>query len=194
MTMNSIECTKQKIREIIAKSTVPEDPVHSRNTLEWLLKLKPDADEAQQITALGHDIERALEGHKVKRAGYPDYEGFKSAHSRNSTEILKEIMQECRVPDHIIDDVYCLVCNHETGGNPRADLIRDADSISFFEVNLPLFFERNSWEETKKRCIWGYKRLSENVKHHVLTLSYGNTMLDDLVKSAIEELRESQKR
>ncbi len=37
---------------------MPEDPRHAENTLDWLLKLKPDADEALQIAALGHDIER----------------------------------------------------------------------------------------------------------------------------------------
>jgi hypothetical protein len=58
--MHSIDCVKKRIEEIIKTSPVPEDPIHSKNTLEWLLWLKPDADEALQIAALGHDIERAI--------------------------------------------------------------------------------------------------------------------------------------
>ena len=192
VTMNSIECTKQKIREIVAQSTVPEDPGHSRNTLEWLLKLTPDADDALQITALGHDIERALEKCKVLRKDFTNFDEFKVAHARNSAEILREIMLECSVQCHIIEDVYRLVCRHEAGGDQRADLIRDADSISFFEVNLPLYFKRSSYEETKQRCIWGYKRLSAKAKPHVLTISYCNRELAALVNRAIEEARESQ--
>ena len=190
--MNSIECTKQKIRDIVARSTVPEDPVHSRNTLAWLMKLKPDVDDALQIAALGHDIERALTERKVLRTDFANYNEFKIAHARNSAEILREIMLECGVQGHIIEDVYRLVCRHETGGDQRSDLIRDADSVSFFEVNLPLYFERSSWEETKRRCIWGYKRLSAEVKPHVLTLSYCNRKLNALVKQAIKEVRENQ--
>jgi len=192
--MNSIECIKKKIREIVARSTVPEDPAHSRNTLAWLLKLKPDADDALQIAALGHDIERSLEKRKVRCADFTNFDEFKVAHARNSAEILRKIMLECGVQDHIIEDVYRLVCRHETGGDQRADLIRDADSISFFEVNLPLYFERSSLEETKRRCIWGYKRLSAEVKPHVLTLSYCNRKLNSLVKQAIEEAGENQER
>ncbi len=54
----------------MADSSVPEDPRHAENTLDWLLRLKPDADEPLQIATLGHDIERALEAGKVKRATY----------------------------------------------------------------------------------------------------------------------------
>lgn len=68
--MKKIVCLKKKIEKIIKNSLVPEDPIHSKNTLEWLLKLKPDADEALQIAALAHDIERAIEKRKVKQKDY----------------------------------------------------------------------------------------------------------------------------
>ena len=41
--MDSIDCVKKRIEEIIRKSPVAEDPIHSKNTLEWLLWLVPDA-------------------------------------------------------------------------------------------------------------------------------------------------------
>ncbi len=64
--MKKNECAKKKIEKIIKNSLVTEDPIHSKNTLEWLLKLKPDADEALQIAALAHDIERAIEKRKYR--------------------------------------------------------------------------------------------------------------------------------
>jgi hypothetical protein len=75
--MDNIDYLKRKIEEIIKKSPVSEDPIHSKNTLEWLLKLKPDADEALKIAALGHDIERAIEERKVRREDYKNYDEFK---------------------------------------------------------------------------------------------------------------------
>ena len=65
--MASLERVARRIAEVIAGSTVPEDPEHSRNTLEWLLRLDPKADAALRIAALGHDIDRAVEERKVRR-------------------------------------------------------------------------------------------------------------------------------
>ncbi|MBW1984644.1 MAG: hypothetical protein JRI53_07985, partial [Deltaproteobacteria bacterium] len=82
--IDSIDCAKQKIRAVISKSSVPEDPIHAENVLEWILKLKPDADEALQIAALAHDIERSVEGMKIQRSDFNDYNQFKAAHANNS--------------------------------------------------------------------------------------------------------------
>lgn len=187
MGTGSIECTKQRIRAVVAGASVPEDARHAENTLDWLLRLKPDADEALQIAALGHDIERALEARKVKQADFADYDMFKAAHARNSAEILREIMQDCGVPKDLASEVYSLVRRHETGGDPRANLIKDADSISFFEVNLPLYYKRHSRKEVLQRCVWGYRRLSETMQQVAQTLSYDNAELSALLKEAIRK-------
>ena len=185
--MDSINCTKHRIRAIIAGSRVPEDPRHAENTLEWLLRLKPNTDEALQIAALGHDIDRAIETRKVRRADFADFDAFKAAHARNSALILKEIMEACGVAPDIEEQVYRLVCRHEVGGDPRAELLKDADGISYFDVNLPLYYERNGWEETKRRCVWGYRRLSARMRTVAENLSYDDQELTALLKEAISE-------
>jgi len=185
--VDSINCTKHRIRAIIAGSQVPEDPRHAENTLEWLLRLKPNTDEALQIAALGHDIDRAIEARKVQRADFADYDTFKATHARNSARILKEIMEACGVAPDIEEQVYRLVCRHEVGGDPRAELLKDADGISYFDVNLPLYYERNGWEETKRRCVWGYGRLSARMRTVAENLSYENQELNALLKEAISE-------
>ena len=185
--MNSIECTKQQIRAIIAGSAVVEDPTHAENTLEWLLKLNPEADQALQIAALAHDIDRAVENHKVRRSDYDDYDAFKAAHARNGARILREILKKCGVSDSITEEACRLVTLHEVGGDHRSDLIKDADSTSYFEVNMPLYYQREGWEETKRRCIWGYRRLSTPMKRVVEDITYENVLLTRLLKEAIQE-------
>ncbi|MFP6655161.1 MAG: DUF4202 family protein [Myxococcota bacterium] len=156
---------RAKISEVIAGSSVPEDPIHSTNTLEWLLKFEPDADEALQLAALGHDIDRAQAASKVLRADFSDYDDFKAAHARHSAEILLEILRQCRVGDpSLADELYRLVCLHEVGGDARSDLLVDVDSLSYFDVNLSLYRDRNSREETLRRCVWGYRRLSKRAR------------------------------
>ncbi len=178
---------KKRIAKIIEMSPVPEDPIHAKNTLEWLLKLKHDADEALKIAAYGHDIERAIAARKVRRKDYRSYDEFKGAHALNSARILTGIMEECDMPDDLIKDVFFLVRYHERGGTKRADLLRAADSISFFHVNLPFYFMRNGAEETKRRCLWGYRKLPNSLKRVVAGFHYQDKELTAVVRSCIDE-------
>ena len=159
--------------------------MHSKNTLAWLLKLQPDANEALQIAALGHDIERAMERRKVRRADFDDYDEFKAAHASNSALVLREIMLEYGLPAAITDDVCRLVGQHEVGGDERCNLLKDADSISYFEVNLPLYFEREGYSETLRRTIWGYRRLSAGVRDRARSITYEADSLNTLLQEAV---------
>jgi len=185
--MDKINLVKRKIEEVIKGSSVPEDPFHSKNTLEWLLKLMPDADESLKIAALGHDIERAIEKKKVRRQDYKDYDTFKDAHALNSAHVLAEIMQANDIDKKMINEVFFLVQHHEVGGTDRVDILKDADSISYFDVNLPLYFIRNNLKETKRRCLWGYQRLSDKGKRIVAGFDFQNKELNALVRVWIKE-------
>ncbi|MCD6162906.1 MAG: DUF4202 family protein [candidate division Zixibacteria bacterium] len=184
--MNNIACAKRNIRVVISGSKVPEDPRHSENTLEWLLKLEPGADQALQIAALAHDIDRAVEPRKVHRSDYIEYDAFKAAHACNGAKILKEILNKCAVAKSIADEACRLVRFHEVGGDPRSDLLKDADSLSYFEVNMPLYYQREGWVETKRRCIWGYRRLSAGAKEAIKSITYQDEVLTRLLNESIQ--------
>jgi hypothetical protein len=190
--MPSLARAGGRIAEGIAGSEVPEDPVHSRNTLEWLLRLGPKADPALRIAALGHDIERAVESRKVRRGDFADYDTFKAAHARNSAAMLGGILRECGVGDETLTrEVHRLVCLHEVGGDLRSDRLVDADSLSTFDVNLPLYFERNGWEETSRRRVRGYLGLSERARSAASDLAYSS---DTLKRLRVESIREARVR
>ncbi len=185
--MDNVDCAKQKIREVIAGSQVPEDPGHADNTLEWLLRLEPDAGEALQLAALAHDIDRAIEETKVRRADFDDYDVFKAAHARNGAEILRPILIACGVARDIVDEACRLVMVHEVGGDPDSDLLKDADSISYFDVNLPLYYQREGWTETRRRSLWGYRRLSARARKIVENINYGEEAMNRLLREVIHE-------
>ncbi len=184
--MASIDSAKQKIRLIIAGSRVPEDLHHAHNTLGWLLRLSPGADEALQIAALAHDIDRAIDEIKVKRTDFDDYDAFKAAHARSGAEILRPILRACALEENIVKEACRLVTCHEVGGDPRSDLLKDADSISFFDVNLPLYYQREGWQEAKRRSIWGYRRLSLRTKNVVKNIEYKDEALTRLLREVID--------
>ncbi len=183
--MNSIEKVELEIEKTVERSEVPEDPIHSKNTREWVLRLKPNADIALQIAALGHDIERSIKGRKVLRKNFSDFNEFKKAHSLNSARILRQILSKHDIDKEVVEKITYLVKHHEFGGDPEADILRDGDSISFFDVNLPFYFRRTSREEVTSRIKWGYRRLSENFRAIVKGFRYDTLELDLLFQKAI---------
>jgi hypothetical protein len=70
----------------------------------------------------------------------PDDESYLRAHSERSAQIVGEWLRAEGAGDELAADVERLVRLHEIGGDPEADLLQAADSISFLEVNrdLPL--------------------------------------------------------
>ncbi len=185
--MDNIDCAKKTIRAVIAGSRVPEDPRHADNTLEWLLRLEADAGDALQLAALAHDIDRAIEEIKVRRADFDDYDAFKAAHARHGAELLRPILNACGVARDIVDEACRLVEVHEVGGDPCSDLLKDADSISYFDVNLPLYYQREGWQETKRRSCWGYRRLSARARELVNKTCYQDETLMQLLREVIHE-------
>ena len=185
--MDNINYAKEKIRAVIAGSQVPEDPRHADNTLEWLLRLEPKADEALQLAALAHDIDRAVEEIKVKRADFDDYDVFKAAHARHSAQLLRPILTACGVAGDIVDKACRLVEIHEVGGDPETDLLKDADAISYFDVNLSLYYQREGWVETKRRSLWGYRRLSTRARKIVDNMGYEDESMNRLLQEVIHD-------
>jgi hypothetical protein len=60
----------------------------------------------------------------------------------------------------------------------------DADSLSYFDVNLPLYHRRNSREESLRRCVWGYRRLSERARSIAVRLRPPGDELASLMAEA----------
>ncbi len=147
--------------------------------------LEPKADPALRIAALAHDIDRAVKRRKVLRSDFNCYEVFKAGHARNGAKILRKILCKCHVADSVTDEACRLVTLHEIGGDSRSDPLTDADSISFFEVNLPFYFKREGAEEARRRCSWGYRRLSVRMKKIAHGITYEDEVLTRLKREAI---------
>ncbi len=73
------------------------------------------------------------------------------------------------------------------GGDPRSDLLKDADSLSYFDVNLPRYYQRHGREETPRRCVWGYLRLSVSARSIAAGLAYPSDELKQVMDESIRE-------
>jgi len=175
---------KNEILQILSHSAIPEDYEHALNVLKWVNRLKPDADFPLKIAAIGHDIERALPEQKVQRMNFLSYDDFKRAHAENSAKIVNEILSRYPIAQDVIERVHYLIANHEFGKEGDLDLaiLKDADSLSFFEINLPYYFHREGETETYFRMQWGYDRMSERAKGFLKNFSHGEDILNDFLQ------------
>jgi len=185
MATNAIELVKARINEAVVQSSFPEEPFHSINTLEWLLKLHPGADDAMKLAALGHDIERAFDAKRVRSVDFETYDEYKQAHALNSAQILTEIMESCGAAQPLVDEIANLVAPHERGGSERQDILRNANFLSFFHVCLPLYYDRKGAANTRKRCVWAYKKLPADIQQRVAEFEYMDNNLKRLVHETL---------
>jgi len=187
MSINYPKAIENEIEDIISRSEVPEDYAHAKNVKDWVLKFRPDADWALQIAAFAHDIERALPRRKVVRSKFASYNDFKNAHALNSARVIQEILDKYPLSRKVKNKIIILIRNHELGQSKDSDLalLKDADSLSFFELNLLDYAERNDESEILFRMIWGYNRLSKRARQIVKEFNYENERLHEFLQRII---------
>lgn len=142
---------------------------HFERTVFWLRQLRPDADEAFGIAAYSHDIERAFRNQEVwsmqKRSdkGFRD-EDFLRIHQERGAEIIGEFLQKRGAGEDMIARVKRLISKHEVGGDDEQNMLKDADSLSFFENNIPHFLTKKvaelNKEKVKAKFDWMFNRIT----------------------------------
>lgn len=163
----------QKVRQFVIDSFAKIGDTHSLKhfdrTVYWLLKLKPDADEAMQIAAVAHDIERAFKDPRRMEVVKKSDKGFKDDHylkyhPEKGAEIIGEFLKKEGASQETIERVKKLISKHEVGGNDDENFIKDADSVSYFENNIGHFItrisEEVSKEKIKEKFNWMYDRIT----------------------------------
>jgi hypothetical protein len=179
---------RMEIEKIISKSAVEEDPGHSVLTLKWVLKFKPDADEALMIAALAHDIDRAVNG-TMDVASPPGLNEMERAveHAIRSANITSKLMKNLGYDEEIISRVRYLIEHHIKGGDEEANMLVSADSLSFFEHNIYYYIKAKGIEKTKKKVRWMFNKMSDKTKKLAKQIKFREKEVKKLFKEAITE-------
>ncbi len=121
------------------------------------------------IAAVGHDIERAFRDLEIYEKMYKSPKGFLDKefldyHQKRSAEILKKFLETNSYEQKKIEKVYKYVSKHEVGGDFETDILKDADSISFFKNNVEHFVKvkskESSPEKVREKLKWMFVRIS----------------------------------
>jgi hypothetical protein len=186
--MSDFDEIRKEIKRTLPKSPVKSDPKHAELVLKWVLKLRPDADEALKIAALSHDIDRATSGMTdgafKGKVGSEEYERFKKEHSVRSARFICDLLKKYKYPDSIIKKVKHLVENHESGGDEESDILRDADSLAYLEYNIPEYLKNHGRERTINKIRHMHDRMSAEAKRLEKTIRLQGE-LKELLQEAI---------
>lgn len=176
-----LDQVRNEILEVLSKSDLALEAEHGENTLKWVWEIKPDASLALQIAALGHDIERSRLD-RFKSEDFSDHSEYKRLHSEKGAEMLGELLHNLDIDDKIINDVEDLVRLHEVGGTEEADILRDADSISFFDNNLEFYIGYKGLEAAKKQAEYKFSRCSERAQDYIKKLDKYKNFLSNFTQ------------
>ena len=164
---------------------------HFKRTVYWIKKLRPDADEALLIAGIAHDIERAfrksISHEQIKKSakGFSDKK-YIGPHQQEGAEIIADFLKREGADRKLIRRVKMLVSKHEVGGNADQDLLKDADSISFFENNVTNFIKLMSKVKAEKingKFDWMFNRITSKKAKEIVNSWY---------KDAINQLNQNK--
>ncbi len=161
------EQVKAFVKKSFEKSASGSSLEHFERTVYWLKKLKPDADEPMLIVAYAHDIARAFrktdakKTFKNKEMNDPE---ILECHQKQGAHILSEFLKKHDYDEKQIKRVHNMILHHEDGGNKEADLIKDADSISYLEINAPKHVKKLvpliGEDKVRRKIDWMFNRIS----------------------------------
>lgn len=158
---------------------------HFKRTAYWVKQLKPNADEALLIAAVAHDIERAFKEQKILKEqeghGFTNKD-FLRHHEEKGSEIIEDFLKKQNARDEIIKRVKMLVSRHETGGNEDQNILKDADSISFFENNISHFLnsklQEAGKEKVREKFSWMFNRITSDKAKKIAKPWYDQAIKD----------------
>lgn len=184
--MDKFDLVRKEIESILPNSPLDFELKHAELVLKLVLKLNPNADESLKIAALSHDIDRAIT--KITEKDLKDYskiEMFKKEHAIRSAKLICDILTKYNYPKKFIGKVNHLVENHEVGGDEDSNILMDADSLAYFDYNIPSYLKRNGGERTKEKIKFMYKRLSPKAKKLVGQIKFKDKEIAELIKESI---------
>ena len=144
------------------------DIIHLQRTAYWIKQLASTADEALLIAAISHDIERAfrkkstIENNRSSKS-FLDEEDLRH-HQEEGAAIIARHLVILNARDELMKKVVRLISRHEIGGYSDENLLKDADSLSFFENNINFFIEsmtkRRTIESIHEKFEWMFSRIT----------------------------------
>ncbi len=179
-----LEKVKQFVKESFEKCATGKSVEHFERTVYWVQQLKPDADEAILIAAYAHDIARAFRStnseqtFQTRELNDPE---ILEEHQKEGAKIMTEFLEKEEFENDKIKRIANMILKHEVGGDEESDLIKDADSISYLEINAPKHAKKLvvplGKDKVERKICWMFERISSEKAKQIAEQFYKNAMV-----------------
>jgi hypothetical protein len=116
---------------------------HSLDTWRWLLRLEPEVAAPVQLAALFHDLGACQRGGSANAGKHERA----LASVRRALRALEPLALDARDLARMAD----LMIHREADGMPGAQVLNDADSLSFFSLSSWHYLRQHGVEETRRK-------------------------------------------
>jgi hypothetical protein len=148
----------------------PKELAHAEIVSDWVLRLDPDASEAQLLAARAHHLRRW----SVPRADYPDgrkgYLQWRTALKRQHAAEVGEILTAVGYDQATIDRVQAIVQKQGLGTDPEVQTHEDALCLVFLATQFDDLAGRLGDEHTIEVLAKTLTKMSAEGKEAALTL------------------------
>jgi len=97
-------------------------------------------------------------------------------HQEEGAKIISEFLRDNEYDEDGIQRVYKMVNHHEEGGDEESDLIKDADSLSYFETNAMKHAQempkKLGERKVRRKIEWMYSRITSDKAKEIAKQSY----------------------
>ncbi len=176
---------RHRARHDLTRPLVLADYDHALDAWQWALRLSPDATASVQLAALLHDVERLVsEAEQRVEHLAADYQTFKDAHARAGAKIAKQLLDDAGVPPAVQERTVELIAEHERAGADReAQVVADADALSFFSLNSPGYLAYFGPDQTERKVAYTLARMSRAARGHLHHLRLPRVVADAITRS-----------
>lgn len=98
---------KSLLEKIISESRRPDYITHAQNSLDWLLKLEPNATQEMKLAIFAHDMDRCW-FEKMTQVENEEFIDYKIRHSHRGADIVSAMMMTLEFPIESIKECIIL--------------------------------------------------------------------------------------
>ena len=118
------------------KRSGPRELVHAQMMTDWVLRLSPEADQAQLVAARAHHLRRWEYPRSAYEEGRAGYRRWRAAAKRAHAEAVGEILADNGASEAFVDRVQRTIRKDGLGADPAVQLHEDALCLVFLETRL----------------------------------------------------------
>ncbi len=169
--MEYFEKVKEFIEGEFEAADRPDHLTHLERTVHWVKEMENDPAETLLIAAYAHDTDHAERWQsqeedpnpEVEETDFTDEERLER-HQKRGAEIVGDFLEQEGAPQELVSRVRELISKHEFGGDHEQNILKDADSLSFFENNTEGFLDATGKkfrkQDVQEKFDWMFNRIS----------------------------------